>query len=220
MRILDGYHTRISGDEAIKGKVKVALKASTKDIKKLIFTEEGRLLFEDAIQSAIPEWTYTSKHMEDIAGWIAAGFLAKTSLSHRMQELDNRHLQIIRKNAVYIEKLRRDNSIIGAKQDEELIQLYFKELGDTRNYYSHYKLDKTGVLESVQMSDSINVLKATIISIFMSHMDVETDLIRIILEFDSELHFQTMCLRVDGEQPFKHPSELIKAEKNHSKEEK
>ncbi|WP_346877090.1 HEPN domain-containing protein [Clostridium sp. UBA5712] len=220
MRILDGYHTRISGDEEIKGKIKAALKASTKEIKKLIFTDEGKPLFEDTIQSVIPEWKYKSKHMEDIAGWIAAGFLAKTSLSHRMQELDNQYLQIIRKNAAHIEKLRRDDSIIGAKQDEELIQLYFKELGDTRNYYSHYKLDKTGVLESVQMSDTINVLKATIISIFMSHMDIETDLIRKILEFDSELHFQTMCLRVDGEQPFKHPSELIKAEKNQSKEEK
>lgn len=220
MRILDGYHTRISGDEEIKGKIKAALKASTKEIKKLIFTDEGRPLFEDTIQSVIPEWKYKSKHMEDIAGWIAAGFLAKTSLSHRMQELDDQHLLIIRKNAAHIEKLRSDDSIIGAKQDEELIQLYFKELGDTRNYFSHYKLDKTSVLESVQMSDTINVLEATIISIFMSHMNIETDLIRKILEFDSELHFQTMCLRVDGEQPFKHPSELIKAEKNHSKEEK
>lgn len=215
MRILDGYHTRISGDEEIKGKLKAALKGSTKEIKKLIFTDEGRPIFEDKIQSFIPGWKYTSKHMEDIAGWIAAGFLAKTSLSHRMQELDDQHLQIIRKNAAHIEKLRRDDSTIRVKQDEELIQLYFKELGDTRNYYSHYKLDKTGVLESVQMSDSINVLKATIISIFMSHMDIDTDLIRKILEFDSELHFQTMCLRVDGEQSFKHPSELIKSEKSH-----
>jgi len=146
--------------------------------------------------------------MVDIAGSIAAGFLAKTSLSHRLQELDDQLLQIIRKNAVHIEKLRRDDSIIGAKQDEELIQLYFKELGDTRDYYSHYKLDKTGVLESMQMSDSINVLKATIISIFMSHMDIETDLIRKILEFDSELHFQTMCLREKDDRPFEHPNKV------------
>jgi len=208
MRILDGYHTRISGDEELQGKIKAALKASTKEIKKLIFTDEGRPLFEDTIQSVLPEWKYTSKHMVDIAGSIAAGFLAKTSLSHRLQELDDQLLQIIRKNAVHIETLRRDDSIIGAKQDEELIQLYFKELGDTRNYYSHYKLDKTGVLESMQMSDSINVLKATIISIFMSHMDIETDLIRKILEFDSELHFQTMCLREKDDRPFEHPNKV------------
>lgn len=210
MRILDGYHTRISGDEEIKDKIKDSLKASTKEIKKLIFTDEGRPLFKDTIQSVIPEWRYNSKHMGEIAGWIASGFVAKTQLSHRIQELDNLHLQIIRKNAVHIEKLRRDDSIIGGKQDEELIQLYFKDLGDTRNYYSHYKLDKTGVLESVQMSDSINVLKASIISIFMSHMNIETDLIRKILGFDSELHLQTMCLREKNESPFEHPSKIEK----------
>lgn len=58
------------------------------------------------------------------------------------------------------------------------------------------------------MSDSVNVLKATIISIFTSRMDIETDLIRKILEFDSELHFQTMCLREKDERPFEHPSKI------------
>lgn len=208
MRILDGYHTRISGDEEIKGKIKTALKASKKEIKKLIFTDEGRPVFEDKIQSVIPGWTYNSKHMEDIAGWIAKGFLERKPLSHRLQELDNQHLRIIRKNAVHIENLRKDKTIIEGMSDEELIQYYFKELGDTRNYYSHYKLDKTGVLESVQMADTINVLKATIISILMSHMDIETDLIRKILEFDSELHFQTMCLREKDDRPFEHPNKV------------
>lgn len=202
MRILDGYHTRISGDEEKRGKIKAALKASTKEIKKLIFTDKNRQLFEDTIQSVIPEWKYKAKHMEDIAGWIAAGFLAKTSLSHRMQELDEEYLKIIRKNAVHIEKLRRDYSIIKEKQDDELITLYFKDLGDTRNYYSHYKLDTTGVLESAQMSYTINVLKATIISIFMCQMNIEKDLIRKILVFDSELGSITGCLKKETDVPF------------------
>lgn len=94
------------------------------------------------------------------------------------------------------------------KTDDELVQIYFKELGDTRNFYSHYKLDKSGVLEMQQICTSISVLKSTIIAILYSHMGMEMDLIRKIIEFDNELHLQTMCLREDDERPFKHPSEL------------
>ena len=79
MRILDGYHARISGDEETKRKLKEALKASTKSIKQLIFTDEGTPLFEKPIRSVIPEWKCNSSHKDEIAGWIAAGFLAKTS---------------------------------------------------------------------------------------------------------------------------------------------
>ncbi len=214
MRILDGYHTRISGDEETKRKLKDALKASTNEIKRLIFTDDARPLFEDAIKSVLPDWKYNSSHIKDIAGWIAAGFLAKTPLSHRLQELDNHHLQIIRKNAVNIERISRDKSKIEDQSDEHLIQLYFKELGDTRNYYSHYKQDTSGVLEFNQISDSINVLKATIISIFLNHMGIDKELIRKILGFDCELKFQTMCLREEGDQPFEHPSKITEPDES------
>lgn len=212
MRILDGYHMRISGDEETQRKLKKALQASTKDIKRLIFTDEGKPLFENTIKSIIPNWTYTSSHIEDIAGWIAAGYLARTPLAHRLQELDDCHLQIIRMNAVSIEKAQRNNPEIENMSDEQLIQLYFRELGDTRNYYSHYKFDTTGVLGIGQILKSISVLKATIISIFLGHMGVEKEIIRKILEFDRELHFQTMCLRKENDQPFEHPSRLAKEE--------
>ena len=214
MRILDGYHTRISGDEETKKKLKAVLKGSTKEIKKLIFNDEGRPLFEEAIKKVIPDWKYNSAHVEDIAGWIAAGYLAKKALSHRLQELDNMYLSIIQKNSVNIEKESNNSEKIKGKSDEELSQLYFKELGDTRNYYSHYKLDKDGVLEFNQMIDSINVLKATIISIFFFHMGIEKDLIRQILAFDTELHWQTMCLRNETDRPFMSPSEIRTAERS------
>ena len=218
MRILDGYHTRISGDEESKRKLKDALKASKNAIKKLIFTDEGRPLFEEPIKSVIPEWKYNSSHVEDIAGWIAAGYLAKTPLSYRLQELDSQHLCIMSRNAVMIEKRRSNKSEIENKTEYELIQLFFKELGDTRNYYSHYKLDKSGVLEIGQISTSINVLKATIISILFYHMGMEEDLIRKILEFDDELHFETMVLRAEGERPFEPPARLIVDEIKNSEE--
>lgn len=214
MRILDGYHTRVSGDEETKKKLKGALKASKKEIKKLLFNDQGRPLFEDAMKKAIPDWKYNSAHMEDIAGWIAVGYLAKTPLSYRLQELDDMNLSIIQKNSVAIEKKSRSSKKIEGKSDEELTQLYFKELGDTRNYYSHYKLDATGVLEFNQMLDSINVLKATIISIFFSHMGMRKELIQRIMAFDVELSWQTMCLREQSDRPFEHPSRLLKTEGN------
>lgn len=220
MRILDGYHTRISGDEETKKKLNDALKTSTKAIKKLIFNAKGRPIFEESIKEVIPDWKYNSSHMEDIAGWIAAGYLAKKPLSHKLRELDSMHLSIIENNSVAIEKKGQNSKKIEGKSDEELTQLYFRELGDTRNYYSHYKLDKTGVLEFNQMTDSIDVLKATIISIFLSHMGMEKELIRKIMAFDSELDWQTTCLRNEADRPFKHPYEMKKAEQKTIEKEK
>ena len=63
----------------------------------MIFNDKGRHIFENAIKKAIPDWKYNSSHMEDIAGWIAAGYLAKKPLSHRLRELDSMHLFIIEK---------------------------------------------------------------------------------------------------------------------------
>ena len=219
MRILDGYHTRISGDESTKKKIRDALKSSTKEIKKLIFNDEGRPLFEEAMKKGVPDWKYNSTHMEEIAEWIAAGYLAKTPLSYRLQELDSKYLSIMQKNSVSIEKSGRNTKRIEGKSDAELIQLYFKDLGDTRNYYSHYKLDTNGVLEFNQMLDSIDVLKATIISIFFSHMGMEKELIRKIMAFDNELKWQTMCLRNEADRPFKHPNEVMEVEQKSEEEE-
>lgn len=213
MRILDGYHTRISGDEETKRQMKTALNAVKKDIKQRIFDKDRIPTFVDAIKRVIPDWKYKSNNVEDIAGWIAAGYLGRKSLSFRLQELDNMHLSIIYKNALEIVNKCSDQKKLEGISDEKLIQFYYKELGDTRNYYSHYKLDKEGLLNFNQMTDSIDVLKATIISIFFYHMGVEKELVRRILVFDSELHWQTMCLFVEGEEPFIHPSKLCKISK-------
>lgn len=66
-----------------------------------------------------------------------------------------------------------------------------------------------GVLEIGQILTSINVLKATIISILFSHMGMEKDLIRRILEFDEELSFETQFLRKEHDRPFEHPSKVL-----------
>lgn len=149
-------------------------------------------------------------HIKEIAGWIAAGYLGKTQLSYRLQELDKMFYSIIALNAADVEKNTRNSQRYENKTSEELVQNYFKELGDTRNFYSHYKLDKSGVLEIQQICTSITVLKSTIIAILLSHMGIDKELIRKIIEFDNELHWQTMCLRKEDETPFLQPSQIEK----------
>lgn len=210
MRILDGYHTRISGDAETEEKLKKALKAASKVIKTQIFEEDNRPIFEKAFQSVLLDWKYNSSNMGDISGWIAAGYLGRKSLSHRLKELDNLYFGIIRSNAGNIERLASNTEKRKDMTDEQIVELFYRKLGDTRNYYSHYKKDKTGVLDFSQINDSIRVLKATIISIFLSHMGIEKDLIRRIIEFDSELHFQTQFLRKSEERPFLHTQEWLK----------
>lgn len=208
MRFLDGYHTRICGDEESKRKIKESLKESTDKIKELLFNDEGKALFEETMVKVDPDWKCNSTHIKEIAGWIAAGYLGKTQLSYRLQELDKMFYSIIALNAVDVEKNTRNSQRYENKTNEELVQNYFKELGDTRNFYSHYKLDKSGVLEIQQICTSITVLKSTIIAILLSHMGIDKELIRKIIEFDNELHWQTMCLIKEGETPFLHPSQI------------
>lgn len=210
MRFIDGYHTRICGDEETKRKIEDALKDSTNKIKELLFNSEGKALFEEAMLKADPNWKCNSSHIKEIAGWIAAGYLAKKQLSYRIQELDKMFFSIISNNAAGVEKNTRNLVKYENKNDEELVQLYFKELGDTRNFYSHYKLDKSGVLEIQQICTSITVLKSTIVAILLSHMGMCMELIRKIIAFDDELQEQTMYLRKEGEIPFLHPSQLEK----------
>lgn len=218
MRILDGYHTRISGDVETEEKLKKALKAAAKVIKSKLFEENNRLIFEEAFQSVLPDWKYNSSNMGDISNWIAVGYLGRKSLSHRLKELDNQNFGIIRNNAKYIEHLASNRDKCKGMTEEQIVELFYKELGDTRNYYSHYKKNKTGLLDYSQMNDSILVLKATIISIFLFHIGMDKDLIRRIIEFDSELHFHTQFLRKLEEQPFLHPQEWLETIKKDSVE--
>ena len=211
MRFLDGYHTRICGDEEKKKKISVDLGAATKEIKALLFNDEGKALFEKSMKQADPEWKCNSKHIQEIAGWIAAGYLGKTQLSYRIQELDKMFLGIIGANAVDVEKNTRNRAKYENISADELNRRYFRDLGDTRNYYSHYKLDETGVLEIQQIIQSISILKATIVTILLKHMGMDLELIRKVMAFDTELWEATMFLRADGEMPFEHPSQIERA---------
>ncbi|MGB4093798.1 MAG: HEPN domain-containing protein [Ruminococcus flavefaciens] len=209
MRFLDGYHTRISGDAETEKALKAALTDAKKVIKSCIFTEDNRPVFEQAIQKVLPDWKYNARNVGDISEWIASGYLGRKSLSHRLKELDKNFYSIISHNALEIKRLNRHSDTSENIEEDLVIEQYFKELGDTRNYYSHYKKDKTGVLNFSQLSESIKVLKATIISILLSHIGLE-DIGRRMVAFDSELNFQTMFLREEGEKPFLRPAEYYR----------
>lgn len=137
----------------------------------------------------------------NVAQWIASGFLGKTSLAQRIRELDTDFYGVIASNAKIIISLSKDNPPHKDEQEEKIIDRYYREIVSTRNYYSHYKTDRKNVLEYRQMNDTINVLKALLIMIFYSHMGMDKDVIRKVVMWDSELHFQTMYLRHEGETP-------------------
>ena len=192
VRILEGYHLRITNEEEI---------ASTldKDIKDMIFTDDGKKLFVPIFEKA--GWTFNSKHAKKVASWIASGFILKTTLSQRLKDLDSQHFDIIAKNADDIARLEIIPMPIEQKIPKDFN--YFQRIVDTRNYYSHYKADDKNVLNFTQMCNTINVLKALIIMILYTHMGMTNDEARKIIIWDEELSFQTMCLRKEGELPNK-----------------
>lgn len=201
VKILEGYHLRISGDEATSDELKKAFKTVEKDIKNLIFSKEGKPLFTAALEKVIPEWKFDSGHASKIARWIATGYLGKVGLADRIKELDQTYFGVISKNAVNIVKRSRQNPPKTDDNEDKIINRFYGEIVATRNYYSHYKAERKNVLEYHQMGDTINVLKALIIMIFYSRMGMEGSVIRRIIMWDSELNFQTMCLREEGERP-------------------
>ena len=77
----------------------------------------------------------------------------------------------------------------------------YQRIVATRNYYSRFKANKDKVLNFTQICNAINVLKALIIMILYTHMGMPNDDARKIIIWDNELHFQTMCLRQEGEKP-------------------
>lgn len=186
VRILEGYHLRINGDEKISDELKEQIRIVEKEIKKLIFNDEGKAIFLPVLKNILPEWNLNSSHSADIASWIAAGFLTRKSLSSRLKDLDKDYFNIIAKNAENIRILGKGNT-----EDFD----YYCCITATRNYYSHYKADKSNVLNFTQICNSINVLKALSTMIMFNHIGMEKSMIKNAITNDGELSFQTICLR-------------------------
>lgn len=195
IRILEGYDLRVSRDEGTSQEVRKVINQVEKEIKKLIFSEDGKALFTSALEKVVPDWKYNASHAGMIASWIASGYLGRKSLDDRIKSLDDRYLNIISLNARNVLSHARKHPLAEEINDEEAIRIFIHKIVATRNYFSHYKTEPTDVFEVNQMCDTLNILKALIIMIWFSQMGMEQEMIRQIMIRDSELRFQTMCLQ-------------------------
>ena len=202
VRILEGYNLRITGDEEKSAKLENSIKEIEKEIKALIFSDEGKPLFSKALSEVVPEWKYNSSHAGKIASWIARGYLGKKGLSERLKNIDNEFFNIIASNAIDICSLGDDKTYVKDADNGKIVNEFYRQIVATRNYYSHYKTNFENLLNFTQVCNTINVLKALLIMIFYSHMGMEKEDIRKIIIWDSELHFQTMCLRNEEDRPY------------------
>ena len=66
------------------------------------------------------------------------------------------------------------------------------------------------------LNDSINVLKALILSIFLSQMKIDKELIRKIMLWDEELRFETMCIAKEGDLPIDPPNHNLNVKQKES----
>lgn len=194
IRILEGYDLRVSKDEETSQEVRKAINQVEKEVKRLIFSEDGKALLTAALEKVVPDWKYNASHAGMIASWIASGYLGRKSLDDRIKALDDQYLNIISLNARNVLSHARRHPLAVEASDEEAIRIFIHKIVATRNYFSHYKTEPTDVLEIIQMDDTLNVLKALIIMIWFSQMGVDKETIRKIMVRDSELRFQTMCL--------------------------
>lgn len=105
-------------------------------------------------------------------------------------------------NAIDICSLGDDKTYVKETDNGKIVNEFYKQIVATRNYYSHYKTNSENLLNYTQVCNTINVLKALLIMIFYSHMGMEKEDIRKIIIWDSELNFQTMCLRNEDDRPY------------------
>lgn len=172
VKILEGYHLRISGDEKKAEQLGIEILEQLKDenVKKVLSEP-----FKKAGSSYKPK---------TVAQWIQGGFLSRITLETRLKKLDEEHGSIVAGNTEYVYK-------------ESNADKYFSAIVKTRNYYSHYKPDRDGVLTFGQMCNSIDVLKCLIIMILFSHMGMDIDTAKQIMIHDDKLWMYTSCMKKD-----------------------
>lgn len=157
-KFLEGYDLRKTEDEKNANILNDSLYSLLKnpDIKSAlspVFIEAGS--------------TYKPK---EIAKWISAGFLERVSLKERIKRIDKKYLEIIGANSINVIK------------DEDSNDFYLR-ITRTRNYYSHFKQDTTGILSYAEMYYSLELLESLIITILLNEMgmpieDIKTLMVR------------------------------------------
>ena len=193
VRFIEGYYLRRSGAEEEAEKIKNTIDKFGDKIKEIIFCEENKDDFSEIINQAIPDWKFNSKHAKEVSNWIARGYLNRSDLKKSLTTYDNSYFNIISRNACHVVLFKKAS-------EEEIIKTYFDNIVKTRNYYSHFKSDNTGVLSFAQLQKTINVLKAVIVMIFFECMEMDKKEIQQYIIRDPELMEQTYDIRLDFNQ--------------------
>lgn len=136
-KYIEGFDLRTSEDESI------AITLGNQ-IKEKLDKKEVKELFEQIFIDAGSK--YKSK---SVSKWIATGFLNRVSLVDRIKRVDKEMLSVMKSNSV---DLKIDDS------DE-----MFNRIVKTRNYYSHLKMDKNGILDFNQIYRSLQLFEGLVV---------------------------------------------------------
>lgn len=112
-----------------------------------------------------PEFTKVgSKYKyKNVARWISAGFLGRVSLDSRIKRVDEKFHGIIAANS---------NDII--KTDSPVS--FYSKIVKTRNYYSHFKPDSTGILSINELYNLLPVMNTVITAILLSEIGIASEI--------------------------------------------
>jgi len=149
-RFMEGYDLRKSHDEEI-----------AQELEREILP----VLSEDSFNKALSPYFIkaSSKYKpKDTAQWISTGFLGRIGLDSRIKRIDEVHFSFI--------EINRDKICKGI----DVNKIYGK-ISKTRNYFAHYKADKTGILEIGEMYNALSYMEMLILSVLMSEMGIDTE---------------------------------------------
>jgi len=149
-RFMEGYDLRKSHDEEIAQELECEILP---------------VLSEDSFKKALSPYFIkaSSKYRpKDAAQWISAGFLGRIGLDSRIKRLDEAHFSFVEINRERICKGIGVNQIYG-------------KISKTRNYFAHYKADKSGILEIGEMYNALSYMEMLILSVLMSEMGIDTE---------------------------------------------
>lgn len=171
-KFLEGYDLRISEDEN---------KADNlyKKLCDILKSEEAKRLFSKSFEEA--DSSYKSKV---VAGWISTGFLGRIGLQDRLKRLDEKFLKIVSANS---------NNAIGIDDANQ----FFSKITKTRNYYSHFKPDDSGMLNFSEMYRTIEILEALVVTILLSETGMPIDNIKDSMVVD-ELYWPLLTHQREG----------------------
>jgi len=171
-RFIEGYDLRISKDE---------------DIANSLYELLIEKLKEEAISDILsPVFkTVESKYKyKEVARWISAGFLGRIGLESRIKRVDERFYCIIATNGSDVLKV-------------DSLQKLYSGIVKTRNYYSHFKPDSTGILNLNEIYHLLPAMNATITTILLSEMGIESDRLKSILVHDDVFWHLVTHLRTE-----------------------